>query len=305
MAFRDFPLVFDNTMLSDYRTCPKKFMWAYIRGIRPKVPAVDLHAGIAFAKGLEIARRSHFVEGLSPSRALEEGLLAAWRAYGTFEPPPQKEHKNRLQVGRALISYLNHYPMDTDYLKPTTIGPTNAIEFTFAVPVQLKHPQSGEDLIIAGRCDMIAKFRDSLYVVDEKTTSRLGRTWSEQWPLRSQFRTYVWAAREFGWPAVGAIVRGIALSKTEIRHAEAIIPIQDWMIHQWLETTYQTLKQIKESWTNNRWLPVLGDACNSYGGCRYRSLCLKRDPEPWIATNYEEWHWNPLRLSTSEEENNL
>lgn len=43
------------------------------------------------------------------------------------------------------------------------------------------------------------------------------------------------------------------------------------------------------------------DACDSYGGCAFRTLCCARDPQDFIS-NYTHYRWDPLALKPVSEQ---
>jgi len=45
------------------------------------------------------------------------------------------------------------------------------------------------------------------------------------------------------------------------------------------------------------WDYDLADACTSYGGCPFMSLCTVSNPDEWAKTDYEYRNWNPLDLN--------
>jgi hypothetical protein len=168
------------------------------------------------------------------------------------------------------------------------------IECTFALPLEIRHPQTGDPMLYAGRFDMLAEREGVLFVVDEKTTSQLGDSWSSKWDLRGQITGYIWAAKQFGIPVAGAIIRGVSILKTQYGHAEASVVRSQWEIDRWYEQLNIKLQRMIDAWKSGVFTYSLGDACESYGGCGYKTLCTVPDPEPYIPVHYERIQWNPL-----------
>ena len=71
------PAYIDSTMMSAFRSCPRKFYNEFILGLRPPGLSIDLHAGSAFAHCLEVVRKEVFINNLS----LAEALLRASAAF--------------------------------------------------------------------------------------------------------------------------------------------------------------------------------------------------------------------------------
>jgi hypothetical protein len=281
-------------MRATFVECPQKFYWSFVRKLGPKEGSPDLMAGGAFAKGLEVARRAFYLEGNDKFRALELGVLAAIEYWGDYDCPPHKQNKSLDRVIEGLAYYQQVWPFDTDYLKPHRWEGGSGIEFTFSLPMELAHPETGDPLIYAGRCDLIGEYNGQLWVVDEKTTSQLGSTWADKWNLRSQFTGYCKAARSFGLPVAGAIVRGISFLKNSFGNAQAITSRPEWFIDRWWEQLHYDAERMIHSWERGYWDFNLDEACTGYGGCHFSRLCLTPDPEPWIDGNYSPRNWNPL-----------
>lgn len=289
-----FPTVIDSTIRSEYVTCPTKFYWSFSRQLGPRGGSVDLIAGGAFAKGLEVTRKSVWKDGKSFSTALSEGMAAAIGEWGAFICPDHKQQKNIDRVVQALEFYFQRWPIDHDPIKPYFWSPGNpAVEFTFAIPLPITHPVSGEPLIYAGRNDLVGVYNDQLFIVDEKTASQLGPTWGQKWNLRSQFTGYVWAGRTTGLPIAGAIIRGISFLKNSFGAAESIQFRPTWQVDRWYEQLLVDIEDMKRDWLSGKWNQALADACESYSGCPFMRLCESQDPEGWIG-EYATRIWNPL-----------
>src|SRR5262245_32399325 len=82
-----FPSLWDASTLSTLRSCPWKMYKTYLEHWKPKVESHHLHAGAAFAEGLEAARRAFYESHLDAEVSLQHGLAALLAAYGDFVPP--------------------------------------------------------------------------------------------------------------------------------------------------------------------------------------------------------------------------
>ena len=292
-----FPKVVDNTMLAVFRACPQKARLSFIEHYKPKQESVHLVAGAAFARGIEVARRQFFERGLSQEDAVAIGLHALIEAYGDFEPP-EDSAKNLARMLGALEFYFDRYPMeDKQGAIPIELpGGKRAIEFSFAEPLGVRHPDTGEPILYAGRSDAICAFAGGVYVTDEKTTSSLGASWARQWDLRSQFTGYCWAATQNPIlpPITGVLVRGVSILKTKYDTAQAITARSKWEIERWLWQVEDDLERMISCWKRDRWGWNLDDACSSFGGCHFVPVCKSPDPAPWLELYFERRAWNPL-----------
>jgi hypothetical protein len=282
-------------MLTTYKKCPQQFLRQYMQHWAPTEKSVHLIAGGAFAAGIEAIRRAIFAEKKPLELALHAGMIAAIDHYGEYTPP-EKSNKTLPNVILALEDYFLYYGTTDDAIQPYMLATGEpAVEFSFALPIGIKHPQTNEDILYVGRFDMLGTMRKALFVVDEKTTEKLGPSWLNAWNLRSQFTGYCWAALEHGMPVVGAIARGISFLKRDFGHAEVITYRPPHAISRWLETTRAYITDMIRDWENDTWRFNLDDSCTSYGGCPFNIICDKRTPEKWIENNFVPSEWRPVR----------
>jgi hypothetical protein len=298
-----FPEHLDDTMLSAFRTCPLYWYYGYLRNLRPLGDtAIDLVAGGAYATGLEVARK-HFWNpdcDLSYSEVIADAQRAAILKWGPGDM--FLEHNKSLpNVLCAIEAYFTHWGVATDPLQPLMHhkegkeGLVPAIEFSFALPIGVTHPVTGQPILYTGKLDFIAARTGGVWLVDDKTTSGFGPQWFKSWDMRSQFSGYSWAARESGIQAVGTAVRGCAFLANRNEFAEAFTFRPDWRIEEWLQDTRETIQRMIYHWQQASFPQAQGQACNAYNRpCRYSLLCTSRNPEDWVSANYKIHVWNPL-----------
>lgn len=289
-----FPHVIDSTIIGAFRSCPQKAFKAYIEHWKPKEASIHLHAGAAFARGLEVARKAFYDNDQSEADSIAAGMQALFVAYGD-QPQFEGSTKNLDRMAGALEFYFEHYPMATDAAKPTMMpSGKRAIEFSFAQPLPLLHPESGDPLIYSGRSDMIADFADGIFIEDDKTASQLGASWSKQWDLRSQFTGYCWAARSAGIKVNGVLVRGVSILKTKYDTLQAVTYRSDWEIDRWHAQLLRDLQRMMACWREGIWDYNLDHACTEYGGCDFTQVCKSPDPMTWLPVYFEKRVWDPL-----------
>lgn len=294
-----FPEAIDSTMLAAYRNCPQEFKNAYVDRLRLKGESVHLIAGAAFAKGLEVTRRCFYEHGMSADASMEQGLKALIIEYGDFECP-EGESKTLERMMGAFEFYFDNYPIATDRSQVACIGGKWGIEFSFAIPLPILNPDNGQPILFAGKTDAIVNYAEALYLQDEKTTKSLGPTWSKQWDLRGQFTGYAWACiRQLGLKPAGSLIRGVSILKTKYETQEAHVGQPQWKIDRWEAGMIRTVRHMVDDYKAGSWEYDLGEACNHYGGCAFKTLCNSPDPEPWIKTYYELNDWSPLDMLRS------
>ena len=305
-----FPNVIDSSMLSAFRACPYKCYLNYIEHWHAKNQSVHLVAGGAFAKGIEVARKKFYEEGVSFEESEAHGIKALIEDYGDFECPSDSAKSLERMCG-ALEFYLSHYPLGADGAPPITMPDGHrGIEFSFAEVLDVNNPETGEPLIFSGRADMIADFAGATFNFDEKTTTQLGGKWALQWDLRSQFTSYCWAGRRVGIPMQGTIIRGISILKNKYDTAQAITYRSGWELDRWEETLYRDLARFVQYWeemqydrnldgscsrSGNPWDRNTDTACNDYGGCQFRETCKAKNPYGILQADFARRVWDPLQ----------
>lgn len=289
-----FPKVIDSTIIAAFKACPRKCELEYVQHWRPKTPSVHLHAGGAYARGLEIARKAYYEDKKDLETAIALGLQALLEFYGDFECPPDSA-KSAERTAGAFEYYMTQYPMDRDQAVPATLpSGRRGIEFSFAEPLEVLHPETGDPLIYCGRMDMVCEYAGGLFGLDDKTTSSLGASWSKQWDLRSQFTGYTWGAQKAGLPLQGFLVRGVSILKTKYDTQQAITYRPAWQLERWHSQLLRDLRRMIACWESGLWDFNLDHACTDFGSCTFRQICLSVDPQPWLDAGFEKRAWNPL-----------
>jgi hypothetical protein len=291
-----FPNVIDSSMLADFKACPHKFYFTYICSYKPKGQSVHLHAGAAFAEGMKVARTEFFVNGRSADESVALGLQALLEFYGDFQCPPDSA-KSAERMSGAFEFYFERYPLGGDGTEPITFpGGRRGIEFSFAEPLPIINPSTGDPLIYSGRMDAILSALGGIFLCDEKTTTQLGPTWPRQWDLRSQFTGYKWGTEKNGIHIDGVIVRGVSILKTKFDTLQAVSYRPDWQVDRWYEELLGWIQDMVRCYETGKWRHNLDHSCAEYGGCTYRQVCATRESEqlPWIETYFERRQWDPI-----------
>lgn len=290
-----FPNTIDSTILGAFRSCPHKAFRQYLQHWKPIAQSVHLVAGGAFASGIEAARNAFYVEGADAQDAEGVGLSALIKHYGDFECPEDSAKSLERMCG-ALEFYFHNYPLGADGAEPITLpNGRRGIEFSFAEPLGINHPVTGDPILYTGRSDMIAERAGGIYVYDEKTTSSLGASWGRQWEMRSQFTGYEWAARKQGIKTSGSIVRGISILKTKYDTLEVPTYRTQYEIDRWEEQLHRDVERMIRMWKEGYWDFSLDGACTEYGGCTFTRICKASNPDETLPVYFEQKVWDPLQ----------
>jgi len=281
--------------MSAVRSCHKKAELEYLWHYKPKGQSVHLVAGGAFAAGMEAARTAFWVDQASADDACALGLEALVKHYGDFECPPDSAKSLERTCG-AFEFALSVFPLGEDGTEPILLpSGKRGIEFSFAHPLPIPNPETGDPILYCGRMDQIISYQSAgIFIEDDKTTSQLGASWANQWHLRSQFTGYAWGCREAGIPVKGVLVRGVSILKTKYDKAEALTYRPDWQIDRWYEQLLRDIKRLVNAWREGYYDYSLDHACTEYGGCPFKQVCLVQDGTNWLEQFYERREWNPL-----------
>lgn len=300
-----FPLVIDSTMLMEFDSCQMSGFRKYIQHLTKGAESTDLIAGAAFAKGMEIARKSYYNDRLTEDQAVALGREALQDAYGDHIPYPGSK-KTSDNMGFALEQYFMAYPMFIDQVQPAKLeNGEYAIEYSFAHELPIEHPDlPGQNIIITGRADMLGTYANRLWVVDEKTTgSYFSKDWAAQWDTRGQFTTYCWGLKKDSIKVAGAYIRGISMAGNGIKFAECQTNRSDFETETW---EFQMLAKVQaivdkyRAWKQNGDHPnryffgAWNESCNKYfKSCQFKDACRTRTSEQFLAGEYSQYIWLP------------
>ena len=281
--------------MAAFKSCPQKAKLEFIDHWKLRDQSVHLHAGAAYATGIEKARVAYYIDGKSPDESLQIGLHALLTAYGNFECPPESP-KSAERTAGALEYYFSQYRLGEDRAIPMTLpGVKRGIEFSFLEPLDIAHPETGEPILYSGRMDMMVEYEGMHLGEDDKTTSQLGASWPRQWDLRSQFTGYVWGAARAGIKLDGFLVRGVSILKTKYDTLQAITYRPQWLIDRWYEQLIRDINKMIQAWESGYWDWNLDHACAEYGGCPFKSVCQMREPMQLLTQQFQRRRWDPVQ----------
>lgn len=289
------PIYIDSSMLSTYRACPKRFYYTYIRNKVPVGESIHLTAGRAFAAACDSVRKtqfhsSHYDVALTRDEIAEVGMAAFAKEWGDLEVSPDHP-KNFHNVFAAFEQYMEEYHPFHDEVKPYwNADKTPTTEFTFAIPLSVKHP-SGDPFLFCGRFDLLGSYNGLPVILDEKTGGRVSG--ATKWSLRGQFLGYCWACQQHDYEVRDVIVREVVLQKTQNQIIQVPLRYPQFLIEKWANQTHHTIAQIIASFEHNHWDYNFADSCSSYNGCAYADVCSTQVEEQILDT-WVDRTWTPL-----------
>lgn len=271
----------DNSMLSDFRRCPRYFYYKHIDGLRPM--GTDESPALTVGKAVHAAIEAHY-EGLSPRKAFEE----AWPLDLIIDG------YDRAYIDDVLLGYCTAYPADEYEIL------ANETSFEFPL-IRLGRG----DYAFCGTIDRIIVIDGYAYIMDTKTTSMNLSLMLQNQSMNAQYRGYAYYAFHNMLPENikfgGAIVDAIYLdkrSKTPKFKAEHLkrqrIAINEYAMNEWHRETVATLELIDAL----EWPERHTDRCFDYfRACQFLDICSANGAHARndMMNNYSSNnYWNPL-----------
>lgn len=298
----------DNTALETF-ACHAKFDLRINRGIVPLKRKPSLSFGGVMHKGWAEWYRTG-----SEQKALK-AIVDHWP-----EVMPSDDFRTKGYALQVMHAYVLEYP--TESWTPIALPSGPLVEQAFTIDTGLflecqacagymaegdetfgKCSNCGEPLesiFYGGVIDVGADFGGTLYVVDHKTTTVLGKEDSNYYFLQykpdNQMTGYIWGLRQLTNRRVGgAIVNATGLYKSgEVKFKRQVTARNDFEIAEWLAGVQDKCNEIAKCKRTGIWRMDTGQ-CMNYGQCEYHSIHVLNDPvsrEKRIEADYVVHHWD-------------
>ncbi len=304
----------DNSSLSLFKACPRKYQLAIIEGWRPKGPKEALAFGSLFHKGLEIYDKAR-AEGIEHQPALRRSVHALLDACtrveirriegdellftlpsfvpgGTITLPahiqinsvklvPLKPHfetndnRRTLQtLIRSVVWYCDQYEHDAARTVILSDGKP-AVELSFRMELPLVNPD-GDPYFWCGHIDRLVNFAGFRYIQERKhTVSTLSSYYFDRYSPNSQVSGYAFSVDVvFGEPVAGTIIDAAQIMVNGTRFQRGIAPRTKALKEEWLTATLYWIERAEQCATAGYW-PMNEESCGNYGGCQFRGVCSK------------------------------
>lgn len=273
--------VFDNTMLSTFRLCPRKFFFRMVHHLVPKdernfVPAFGIAGHEALA--------TWFKGGDEP--AAIKSFVDSWLPFEGQDP----SGKRCMLRGTTLISqYIKNYPRETE-----------AVSFPNPDMVEVGFTASLGRYLYCGRMDGIAQWTmgvEGLVVVEHKFSSSKGFLCINP---NAQLDGYIWGAEQItGEKVIGALFDQIYHVNKTISSNEFIRELtarSDEDIEWWKLDTIEWMDAVNLCAERSIW-PRNTASCGAFmRECEYIRLCRGgslSEQDSIMETLFESKKWNP------------
>jgi len=272
-----FPDTFDNTMLSTFCVCHRRFYWFMRRAFRSSEPPYFAF-GKAFGAGINAW---HAGQGKASEDArLAKALLTAQKEW--YKDDPMPDNTNSLDnLLRLLEDYTVHYGEEERW-KPSY--KTGELGFAFPIP--------GTSYFYGGSLDQPIEWEGygKMLREDKTTGAWITPSYMEQWELSTQVTGYMWAFLQLHGEVPFGALMNVASKKSrkekDLQFGRRIVEHSEWKLNEFIEGTKEIIREIEwcHQWSS---FPMTGarDPIACVGGmgrsaCIYKDLCfLERNPE--------------------------
>lgn len=309
---------YDNTRISAYRECPRKFYLRHVKDFAGEGLSVDLIFGLSWHEAMNVLWP--LVQQRQPKQACIAGAFKAfvqsWVAEGL--PAPLSENyqtiTDRWEVKNPYVAMEmlgNYYDQRKPFIEDCS---EIDVELPFAVPLF----KIGEQQIyLIGRLDKVVKHRtEGRLVIEHKTTGWYAKEggfrsdYIESFSPNSQVDGYCFAGNSLYDNGIRAVWVDAALTHKTVHDKFKFIPIERQFaaLNAWLvDTRLWVLRIIKELEDNALYtasvetsMPVFPkntSSCHLYNGCSFRSVC-RYIPNPATLTTpppgFKIERWEPF-----------
>lgn len=192
---------YSYSKILDYATCPQKYYLRNVLKLQPTKKAKPLSFGHCTSKGIEAYRLTGSVD------QAQKAFEAAWEDDGKVlliesDPDNPKDFRTVKRGLQLMKEYAEEYPDD-----PMQVVGSNKPDGERGTEIKFEDVFLGiinqVKIYLRGRIDGIFKINEDIYIVEDKTTSRLGETYIPILRDSMQINIYLWVANILGLFSVG------------------------------------------------------------------------------------------------------
>lgn len=301
---------YDNTALSTYKDCPRKYFLRHRLNWKPEGTSLALAFGLAWHDAMDVvwtlAKKAS--ERELPDLAMVK-FLEAWEKQGL----PTKPDLEQLEFMAPRTPAVAH-EMLKGYIKSREKllqrAELLAPEQPFAVPLA-----GTTSVWYIGRLDKVIDFDGQILALEHKTTTEYKKdggfktTYIESWYSDSQVKGYQYGGALF-FPGLKQVWVDAALVHAKVHDAFRFIPVEHHkpLLMEWIEDTVQWVERIK---ADKHFPKNEGSCMGKYGPCPFLNICrttsnpqdLKGPPEGYIVEKWEPFELLGLDKLTKEQDN--
>lgn len=305
------PMVYyDNTRLSDYKECPRKFFFRHIKHWRRKGIAMPLIFGLSWHEAMDVVWGLMGRTDDTKVHALAfERFCQEWVAQGQpMEEDANSEEIERWKMRRPSVAseMLWHYIQKVGpFIRESEII---NIERPFAVPLDPENP----NLFYIGRLDKEIRRGRSVHIVEHKTTTAFSKEhgflldYQQSWTPNSQIDGYLHSGHMLHGDDMKSVYVDAVLVHKVHHSIQKFIPVErmltaldDWRnaTQMWVDRV-ENDKAVYRSGDTESCFPMNTNSCHGkYGQCSYIDVCkfvakpMQRTTPP---EGFEVERWSPF-----------
>lgn len=287
---------FDNTSLSLFKTCPRKYKLTILEGWHLKVVPLPLKFGIFIHQCFQAW---HML--LASDLPKDEALLRVVKLAGLLGEALHAGDtaRGKEQLLRAVIWYIETFWDDSAKTVTLTTGKP-AVEYSFTLPF---FEDNGQQIYLCGHLDRVVTWQGKVYCSDYKSTKyQLDTKYFDGFKPSGQFTLYAAATHIIAdatqdLPAAdGILLDAIQLGTNFNRYQRYIVPFSLEEIDEYLSETRYWILKVREA-AETGMFPANSEACGNYGGCVFRPICSHPPArrEAYLRGHFKKSVWDCLQ----------
>jgi PD-(D/E)XK nuclease superfamily len=272
----------DNFALETFQTCPAKY---FLRIKEQWVPARK-RAALGFGGAVHHGLAEFYRTG-DRGEAVK-ALVEKWP-----DGMPADDFRTREKAVQLMMDYFKTYP--TENWKVIGAPDNPLVEKAFTIDTGMT-TEDGDPILYGGILDGGIDFSGAAYVLEHKTTTRMGDTYFLQFKPNNQVTGYIWALGQLTSGKVGgAMINAMCIYKASAskfdRHLTNRTPTE---IEAWLANVRRVCNDIKRAERTGEW-EWRTKSCTMYGMCDYHNvhvLGTENEQQKRLDQDYVKSEWN-------------
>lgn len=282
----------DNTALVAFQTCPALYLLRFKQHWAPRRKS----AALGFGGGVHLGIAEYYTSGQDMPKVVK-AMADGW------QPGPPDDYRTLEKAVDVMVKYKRQWGNENFTFIQGPDGPLVEVVFTLPLTDVLTGEQlfcdDGEPIeyggIFDGLIDTGGPYGQA-YVLENKTTSRLGPTYMYQFKPNNQVSGYIWAGGVLrGKPVMGAMINAICVTssgKVDFRREITTRTLYDLSV--WARDVQMTCNLIRRAERTGEY-PRFTKNCTMYGRCEFHDVHVKGDPDTELRVleqDYEKREWS-------------
>ncbi len=296
---------YDNSRLSEFKTCPRKYYFRYILQLVPDRIALALDFGSAWHNGMDALYLTWEKSGGNE----EETIQMAWN--GFLEEWESRGHPRKIPINMESM-YLPRTPgvareLQVNYLKRWMSFLNEieiiVVELPFAIPLDPDKP----NLFYVGRIDKVARYAKKVIGIEHKTSTMFSKADGIQTNVTDLYHNdsqidgynyFLWKKYREEFAATYVDLALVHKTHDDIfKHVRVNKDNQSTKV--WLSDALYWTEKVDQAIDEDRWPKNAPGGCRTvFGRCNYFSICPYYDANKInldeVPTGYKREKWEPF-----------